>query len=84
MPFPILNHTLALVLAQCTLMKCLVCDRKSPLLNVLPVILELCHQIAELILKILVLDAQQVGSYVSLTLVDCVLLMSEIFMYMIG
>ena len=50
----------------------------------LPVTLELCHQTAELILKILVLDAQQVGSYVSLTLVDCVVLMSEIFMYMIG
>ena len=59
-PFPMVDHTLALVLVQCTLMKFLVCDRKSLLLNVLPVILELCHQTAELILKMLVLDVQQV------------------------
>ena len=28
-PFPMVDHTLVLVLAQYTLMKCLVCDQKS-------------------------------------------------------
>ena len=76
-PFPMVDHTLAPVLVQCTLMKCLVYDRKSPLLNVLPVTLELCHQTAELILKMLVLGARQVEPYACLSLVDCVVLRSE-------
>ena len=83
-PFPILNHTLAPVLVQCTLMKYLVCDRKSPLLNVLPVILELCHKTAKLIFKMLVLDAQQVGSYVYVHVVDCVVFGSENFTHIVG